>query len=220
MEKPEKHAAGQSRRARAAQTRTRIVEAATAEFGSKGYAGASMAAIADRAGVAVQTVYFVFHTKAELLGVAIDRAVLGGTHPVLPENQEWFIQGAGPNDIAEKLTRFVSGSGAILFRAAALSEVNRVAALTDEEAKRVYDHHEKLRVDVYRSFVGTLVQCADWPKDASAVQAAEVLLTLTGSSLYRTFREDRGWSHERTMEWLVREVPRIVAPWAFPGSEM
>ena len=36
-----------------------------------------MAAIAQRAGVAVQTVYFVFHTKAELLSRVIDAAVLG-----------------------------------------------------------------------------------------------------------------------------------------------
>jgi AcrR family transcriptional regulator len=48
------------RKERAARTRRAIIAAATQEFRSSGYHGATMSAIAMGAGVAVQTVYFVF----------------------------------------------------------------------------------------------------------------------------------------------------------------
>ena len=53
----------QSRREKAQATRLRIVEAALAAFLDRGYSGTTMDAVAAQAGVAVQTVYFVFHTK-------------------------------------------------------------------------------------------------------------------------------------------------------------
>ena len=65
-----------SRREKAAQTRARIVEAAHAEFLDNGFHGATIASVARRAGVATQTVYFVFHTKAELISAVIDAMVM------------------------------------------------------------------------------------------------------------------------------------------------
>ena len=50
-----------SRRQRAEATHWRIVKAAYTLFCEQGYAGTTMAQIAQAAGVAVQTVYFVSH---------------------------------------------------------------------------------------------------------------------------------------------------------------
>ena len=66
-----------SRREKAARTRARIIEAAHAEFLERGFHGATVTSIAKRAKVAPQTVYFVFHTKAELISAVIDAAVMG-----------------------------------------------------------------------------------------------------------------------------------------------
>ena len=68
---------GGTRREKAAATRERMLRAAIEVFAEEGYVGARMADIAARAGVAVQTVYFVFHTKPELLQACFDYAVLG-----------------------------------------------------------------------------------------------------------------------------------------------
>ena len=81
---------GLSRKERAARTRRAIVAAATGEFRESGYHGTTMAAIAKRAGVAVQTVYFVFHTKPLLLTAAIDDAVMGPDEPTPPELTAWW----------------------------------------------------------------------------------------------------------------------------------
>ena len=53
-----------------------MIYAAQEVFTSHGYAGARMTDIAAEAGVGVQTVYFTFHTKAELLQACYELAVL------------------------------------------------------------------------------------------------------------------------------------------------
>ena len=69
------------RRARARATQWRIVKAAFGLFCERGYSGTTMAQIAEAAGVAVQTVYFTFHTKAAVLSRAYDFAVMGEGEP-------------------------------------------------------------------------------------------------------------------------------------------
>src|SRR5688500_4391656 len=81
-----------SRREKAEATRRRIVRAAHAEFIEQGFHGATVAAIAKRAGVAPQTVYFVFNTKPELISAVIDTAVMGVEEPIAPEQMPWFAE--------------------------------------------------------------------------------------------------------------------------------
>ncbi len=71
------HRQGQARR-----TRRRILDAAAAEFSSRGYAATTVAAIAAAAGVSVPTVEQAFRTKANLLKAAIDVAIAGDDEPV------------------------------------------------------------------------------------------------------------------------------------------
>ena len=73
-----------SRRDRADATRLRIVKAAYDLFCERGYAGTMLADVAQRSGVAVATVRFVFHTKAELLSRVFDFAVMGEDGPLPP----------------------------------------------------------------------------------------------------------------------------------------
>ena len=57
--------------ARGLRTRKLVLEAATAVFTEVGWAGASMAAIADRAGVAVGTLYQYFRGKEEIISAIV-----------------------------------------------------------------------------------------------------------------------------------------------------
>src|SRR5215471_14054435 len=71
-----RQAANTSRRRRG-QGRSMIIAAAHRLFIEQGYDAATMQAIADAAGVAVQTVYYLFGTKAALLAAVEALAVLG-----------------------------------------------------------------------------------------------------------------------------------------------
>src|SRR3954449_3485212 len=92
MAPPVKSSAGTptNRTERARATRTRILRAAYSLFAAHGYPVVTMAAVAAEAGVAVQTLYFTFGTKAELLQHAYDYAVIGDGEPVPPTEQSWY----------------------------------------------------------------------------------------------------------------------------------
>jgi AcrR family transcriptional regulator len=195
-----------TRKARAAATRRRILAAATTEFVASGYHGTPMATIAARAGVAVQTVYFVFHTKPELFAAALDAAVLGpeGRPPM---QQRWAEEAAEPEDPAVALQSFIRGAGPILERAAALSEVARASAATDPDLAEVYRSRETFRVEGYQDFVQRL----GLPKPQAA-HATDLLVTLHSPQLYLAFREERGWPHEKVIEWMAETIPQLVLP--------
>ena len=67
-----KSRAGTVRAERAAETRRRIEAAARALFALRGYGATTLREIADEAGVAVQTVYAVYRSKASILGALRD----------------------------------------------------------------------------------------------------------------------------------------------------
>ena len=102
-----------SRRDRARATRLRMIHAAQRVFIARGYAGARMIDIATEAGVAVQTVYFTFHTKAELLQACYELAVLGEDDPRPPPAQPWHTAMLDARDGRAAIRRFAEGNSAI-----------------------------------------------------------------------------------------------------------
>jgi len=107
-----------SRRDRALATRLRMIHAAQKVFTSHGYAGARMIDIAAEAGVAVQTVYFTFHTKAELLQACYELAVLSEDDPRPPSAQPWYSAMLGATDGHAAIRHFAEGTSAIAARVA------------------------------------------------------------------------------------------------------
>ena len=79
-----------------------------------------MADIAEAAGVAVQTVYFVFHTKTEVLNSAYGLAVIGEAEPAVPQEQPWYRQALAEPEIATAVKLVVEGLSEILRRVAPL----------------------------------------------------------------------------------------------------
>lgn len=92
---------------RAKATRARIIRAAYELFCQVGYRSTTMQGIADRGGVAVQTVYFTFGRKDDLLQAVQEWTVLGDM-PVPPSRQGWYLAamraGAAPEALPHLLT--------------------------------------------------------------------------------------------------------------------
>jgi AcrR family transcriptional regulator len=69
----------------AARTRQAILDAALLLFAARGYAATPMTAIADHAGVALDTVYAAVGRKPELARLLIETAISGGTESIPAE---------------------------------------------------------------------------------------------------------------------------------------
>jgi AcrR family transcriptional regulator len=187
-----------TRRERAAATRLRIIEAASEVFAGAGYVGARMTDIADRAGVAVQTVYFTFHTKAELLTACFDHAVLGPER-LPPSQQTFWSEMTNARSGRAAIAAFVRGNTAILARVAAIDEVAK-AAQHEPDAAAVVARSEQLRREGYRDAVAILAERFGL-RDAVNVETATDLSLMFGSSAtYLTLRR-YGWTDDQFMAW-------------------
>jgi AcrR family transcriptional regulator len=195
--------AGPSRRERAQATQARIVKTAYELFVTRGYARTTMAEIAAAADVAVQTVYFTFHTKAALLSRCVDFAVMGEGQPLVPDQQPWFKALVAETDATEALRHVVTGVGEITRRVTPLYLVARAAAEGDAETARVMAFHENWRAQGYREMLDLLRAKASLRPGLSPERATQLLLLYVGPDIYHVVIDSYGWTLEEWRDWTV-----------------
>lgn len=200
------------RRERAAATRLAIIRAAHELFCRDGYHGTTMTAIAKQAGVAVQTVYFVFHTKPQLMTATIDLAVLGEQDPAAPEDTSWYHDATALPDARASLASFVTGVTTILQRVGALDLVLRAGASSDPELSAVLAHHERLREDGYRTVAQSLAQRGFLRDGLTVDDVTDILMTMVGPPMYCTTTRDRSWDDQRYQSWTIDALCRLLLP--------
>lgn len=199
-----------TRRERAKATHWRIIKAAYESFCERGYAGTTMAHIAERAGVAVQTVYFVFHTKAELLSRAYDFAVMGEGEPRIPEKQAWYQEMVAEPDVTAALRHLIEGVSDIVRRVTPLYVVGRASADGDDEITRVQTFHENWRADGYRAMLEVLLGKAPLRPGLDPERANHLLLLYAGPDVYHVLVDVYGWTHTDWADWTVATIAEQV----------
>lgn len=192
-----------TRREKAAATRERMIVAAQAVFAEAGYVGARMADIAARAGVAVQTLYFAFHTKGELLQACYDHAVLGPDR-LPPAQQPFYAEIFKARSGRAALTAFARGNGLIVARVAALDQAAR-AATTEPDAIEVRERSERLRREGYRTIAGHVDDRFGLKAGTDVESATDIMLVLGSGAPYLMFTE-YGWDHERYVGWVAEAL--------------
>jgi AcrR family transcriptional regulator len=190
-----------TRRERSRATHQRIVVAAHRLFTTQGYASTTMAEVAESAGVAVQTVYFVFHTKAALLARTIDFAVLGLEAPRPPQEQPWYRAMEEAPEITEALRHLVAGVGEIMPRVIPLNHAAR--ASDDPELAGVMAESEAWRADSYRVILEILCAKAPLREGLDPERATHILLLYVGEDVYHFLVGTYRWSHEDWVDWTV-----------------
>jgi AcrR family transcriptional regulator len=181
-----------------------MLDAAYDLFSEHGFRATTMDAIASRAGVAVQTLYFTFHTKDDLLQAVQDRAVLGDDVPVPPHEQPWFRAMLEAPRIAASVRHFAIGSDLISQRVAPLIPTQHEVA--GDPAGVVWRHSEVLRRDGYRDVVAAWSAKAPLRAGLDHSRAVDLLLVLAGPEVYRKLVVEYGWSRDDYVDWLVATV--------------
>lgn len=190
------------RKERARATRLRMLRAAQQAFIERGYAGARMTDIAEDAGVAVQTLYFSFHTKPELLQACYELAVLGEDNPAPPPQQPWYAAALGSRTGPVAIQHFAEGVAEIVARVAVLDDVVR-SARHEPDAARVRDYNERLRRDGYRAVVEHLATRFGLRTGVDIDTGTDLLLMLAGPATYRPLVVEYGWPHDKYVAWLT-----------------
>jgi AcrR family transcriptional regulator len=116
----------------ALRTRRLIIKAAKETFEKHGWSGATVAGIAERAGVSQSTVEAVFGTKAALLQAAVDYAIRGDIDPVPIRDRAITTQVEAAPDAISMLELHAAHLRGIHGRSAQLAFVVEQAARSDK----------------------------------------------------------------------------------------
>jgi AcrR family transcriptional regulator len=196
------------REAQARETRRAILDAAHDLFVATGYAATTIQVIAERGGVAVQTVYAVFGSKRELLRQLIERTIVGDDDP-LPITERTAAQSlAAEPDARRRAELDAAMSRSIAERIAPIVRVAAEAAASDPELAAMMDSVKAARRQDMTAAARILAGPDRLRLDEE--EAAATLYVLYSPQVADMLIGDYGWSPERYEKWLARMILEAV----------
>jgi AcrR family transcriptional regulator len=196
------------RRQAAARTRAAILDAARQLFAERGYAATPMTAIADRAGVALDTIYASVGRKPELARLLIETAI-SGTDQAIPAEQRDYVRAiqVAP-DADTKIAIYAAAVAAIAPRLALVLAIIQQAARDEPELARLWDQIAERRAANMRRFVADLATAAPLRLDPD--QAADIVWATNSAEMYQLLVGQRGWSPQRYERFLADTWRRLL----------
>ncbi|MBP1159787.1 TetR/AcrR family transcriptional regulator [Rhodococcus sp. PvR099] len=183
--------------------RRKILTAARTLFTTTGYASTTIKAIAAEAGVAVQTVYFVFGNKRSVLAALLDVSIAGDDEPIATLDRPWVAEAVAEPDPMAQLRIQVHGARLILDRVGPVLLAVRAAAGADPEVAQLWattcEHHET----VLRHLTTALAEKVD---GLDVDRCVDVGLALQSPETHALLIDERGWSATDYDDWVVEAL--------------
>ncbi|MGH3496981.1 MAG: TetR/AcrR family transcriptional regulator [Nocardioidaceae bacterium] len=204
-------AASSTRQQRAQHTRQQICAAAKELFLSNGYTSTTITDIAGAAGVAHQTVYFVFGSKAAVLSAIMDVEIVGDLDAIPLLDRPHVRRIAQIGDPVRRLQRIATVSCDITQRLAPLYEIVRSGA-ADDDVRELLDRHEQQRWQSLYALVGMLDGNLGPGLDLN--EATDRLYALLSHDVHWLLVHRRGWSNAHWRQHLADQAERQLLPTA------
>ncbi len=200
-----------SRRQDAAQRRrSAIVEAARQRFVLEGYATATIARIAEDAGVSAETVYKVFGSKVALVRAVRDRA-LAGEGPVHAERRSNLMQ-TSESDPRTIIRRWGVLTMEVAPRVAPVLLLVRDAAASDPELAQLQTEMDTARRTRMAHNARTLLKGRHLREGIGLTTATDVLWTYSSPELYELLVIRRRWSVQRYGRFIADAMIAALLP--------
>ncbi|TML68575.1 MAG: TetR family transcriptional regulator [Actinobacteria bacterium] len=205
--KPRRRYESPRRREQAAATRLAILEAAEGLFGERGYAGTSVAEIAEAAGVALKTVYAGFGSKAEVLRALWNLRLRGDEDPLPVQERPWVREVIEEPDPRRRLALVARNARVVRERTALLSEIVRQAAPSEAQIAELWERFQRELYELgMRRIAETLERDGVLATDVAT--AADILWTLVHPDQYLLLVRERGWKPDVYERWLAEALCR------------
>jgi AcrR family transcriptional regulator len=180
-----------ARREQAARNRDAALDAAERLFLERGYAGISIASIAQEAGLSVQTIYKVFGNKSGLVKAIYFRGLLGqGQGPAYERSDAMREQEADPRTIMRKWGVLTAEVASVV---SPIRLLMRSAALADPEMEGLLRETDEDRLERMRHHARFLKDRGHLREGVTLEQATDVLWTCSSVEMYDLLVVQRGW---------------------------
>jgi AcrR family transcriptional regulator len=194
----------------AAATRGAVLAAARELFVGNGYAATTVADIARRARVAVDTVYATVGRKPALLREVIETAISGTDRAVPAPERDYVVRVRAAATAREKFAAYVEGLVGVQGRLAPVFVALRDAATTDPDSAALWDEITRRRARNMRKFAADLRSTGELRTDLTDSEVADIVWSMNGAEYWVLMVGDRGWSPERFGEYLVDAWTRLL----------
>jgi len=197
--------AGRNRRDR---TRRRLLEAADELFRERGYAATTVTAIAERAGVALQTLYLAWEGKSTLFRAAADAATTASGMPMTPQAwrdviREQLTSDAGTDPTAQHYLAAVADTFVrVAERTAVYWQMQPAAAASDPDVTIGYAaamRQRRITIDG----VARETPARGLRPGLAATTVADTLWALASPEMYSMFVNQAGKTSAEYQQWLV-----------------
>ncbi len=194
----------------AAATRSAVLEAARELFAERGYAATSVAAIAERAGVVVDTVYSAAGRKPTLLRELVETALSGADHAIPGEQRDYVRRMRAAAGAREKLSIYADAIAAIGVRMAPVHRALAEAALTDPDCAALRADIDARRARNMLLLAADLRTTGELRGDLTDEQVADVVWSMNAAEYRALLVDGRGWAAERFGSWLADAWVRLL----------
>jgi len=191
-------------------TRQRVAEAARNLFLARGYVATTMGDIAQEAGVALQSVYNVGQSKADLLHLVTDLAVSGDEQEVMLLDRPAFAAISVESSVERQVQMVAALIAATMERLAPVWVAYREAAAVDARAAANLIAAHRRRHDTFAGMIRMLPEerLREPPEESTATAWA-----IGSIDVFLLLRSVLEWDPARYSEWLSRTlVNQLVTP--------
>lgn len=191
-------------------TRAAVLAAARELFVSQGYSRTTVAEIAARAQVAVDTVYATVGRKPVLLRQLVETA-LSGTDTAIPAAERDYVRLIRAAATAsEKLNLYANAIATIQQRMAPVFLALRDASVRDPSCAQLWVEISERRAANMRDFAADLRATGELRADLTDEEVADVIWSMNAAEYWVLLVIERAWSPERFATWLSDAWCRLL----------
>jgi len=175
----------QRREEQAAATRRAVLRAARDLFVARGYPDTTVADVARRAKVSVDTLYASVGRKPQLLLAVHDMVLSSADEPVAAEQRDYVAAIRAAEGARAKLTTYAEALGRVFPHTVPLAESLRVAAQTDAECRKVWEGLNERRAANMLQLARELRATGELREDLTDEEVAHLVWTTNSPEFYR-----------------------------------
>ena len=169
-----------------------------------------MTAIAELAGVALDTVYASVGRKPELARLLIETAISGTGEAVPAEERDYVRAIQAAADAETKITIYAAAIRVIAARMSPLLAMLQQAAPAEPQLAALWQEIAERRHANMRRFVADLTTVATLRVEPG--EAADIVWATNAPELYQLLVGQRGWTPERYERFLADTWRRLLLP--------
>ena len=194
----------------AAVTRRAVLDAARKLFITHGYAATTVAEIAARARVSVDTVYSTVGRKPALLRELVETAISGTAQAIPAEQRDYVVRIGATPDVRDKITLYAHAITEIQRRMAPVFVALRDAASTDHDCAELWAEIAERRAANMLLFAADLRSTGDLREDLTDQAVADIIWSMNAAEYWVLLVQERSWTAEQFRDWIIDAWSRLL----------